>query len=206
MAEDRRRADAEQERERGRTERPISEHIDDEAPYEGPDKSRLQTDRHGDDDADDEHQMRLRCSDPEVRADGQFQQGRHRRTDRGEQQGHRAGRSSAIGQGRARPHGPSGVGRTAATLPRSIPRTAAPRQRTESVRSSCAPYPLEPSELFHVKHTQGKPGRGRADRRRGRAMPGAAVSRETLGRDWTAAGLPPGVRARRSARAASRFT
>ena len=39
--------------------------------------------------------MRLRRSDPQVRAHGQFKQGRQRRTDRGEQQGHGASRSSA---------------------------------------------------------------------------------------------------------------
>ena len=54
----------------------------------------------------DEHQDAVaQIPTAQVRPDGQFQQGRHRRTDRGEQQGHRASRSSADGlEGRATAH------------------------------------------------------------------------------------------------------
>ena len=68
--------------------------------------------------------MRLRQSDLKVRTDGQFQQGRHRRTDRGEQQGHRS--ESILGEmakGAPARTVPRVIGRTAATSWRSIPRT-----------------------------------------------------------------------------------
>ena len=150
----------------GRTERPLHEDIEDEAPDEGPDETRFETDRHRDDDPDDEDQMRLRRPDPEVRADGQFEQGHHRRTDRGEQQGHRSG--SILGDvAKVAPARtvPRGVGRTAATSRRSIPRTRDSGQRTAaSVRpwvDGRRPVSREtreadessgaPGSLFHVK-------------------------------------------------------
>ena len=115
-SEDRSGAHAEQECECGGTERPLSKDIEDEAPYEGPDEARLESDRHGDDDPDDEHEVRLSYPEPQVWPHGQFQQGRHRRTERGQQQCHRARRSSVDWPKVApRPHGPSGIGRTAAT-------------------------------------------------------------------------------------------
>ena len=73
---------------------------------------------------------RTRCgcgvADPEVRADGEFQEGRHRRADRGEEQGHRASRSSASWPGSRAADRRLGDDRTAATSGGSIPRASGP--------------------------------------------------------------------------------
>ena len=50
------------------------------------------------DHTEDQHEVWLGISDAEVRADGQFEQGRHHRTDRSEEQGHRTGLPRRSGQ------------------------------------------------------------------------------------------------------------
>ena len=79
---------AEQEGEWCRSQRPLCEYIDSEPTNEGPDEASFESDRDRDDHSEHEHQMRLSIPDPEVRGHGQFEEGRHRRSDRGEQQGH----------------------------------------------------------------------------------------------------------------------
>ncbi len=88
LADDGRAPHAEQEGEWCRSQRPLCEYIDSEPTNEGPDEAGFQSDRDRDDHPEHEHQMRLSISDPEVRGHGQFEEGRHRRSDRGEQQGH----------------------------------------------------------------------------------------------------------------------
>ena len=112
--------------------------------------------------------MRFCVADPQIRADGQFQQGRHRRADRSEEQGHRASRSSAKWPKVCdRRHGTSVGDRTVATwrsIPRShvlgnerVPALGEPepfhvkRPRSPEGAVSPAARPAAPLRLFHVK-------------------------------------------------------
>ena len=70
--------------------------------------------------------MWLGRPDPEVLGNGEFDQGRHHRADRSEEQGHRTGRflGEAARRSRARLPGSLITTESAATSRRSIPRTA----------------------------------------------------------------------------------
>ena len=89
----RRPADTQEERERRRSEWPFrDEDIKRKPTDEGPDQPRFEPHRDRADHAEDQNRVRLRLPDSDVRSDRQFEQGRHHRADRSEEQGHRLGR------------------------------------------------------------------------------------------------------------------
>ena len=159
------------------TEWPLRQDIEGEAPDEGPDETGLETERDRHDDAEDEDRVRLCVADPQVRHDSQFEQRRHHRADRSEEQGHEMGRSSAKRPKVARPPDPAPRDDRSAATSGGVSHGTADRAMRVAVGAMRADVSRE------------------TRRPTPRSMRGPAVSRETVTSDVADARYVPGERA-----------
>ena len=82
------RPDRDQQREGRGAQRTLRERVQGQTPDERPDQPAVESDGDGPDDRQDERQVRLGIAHPQVLGDGRFNDGGHRRCDRGDEQGH----------------------------------------------------------------------------------------------------------------------
>ena len=84
----RRKTDDDNECEGRCSERPLCQDVEGDAAHEGPHQAAFETDRDRPDDREHEDKMRLGIAHPNVRTDREFDDRCHRRSDRGDEQGH----------------------------------------------------------------------------------------------------------------------